>query len=190
VEAPQNAPPGGAYLMALYDGEAGPYEVDWYWQARSGAEVPSDAHILFDRAGLPPSGRPNEFNHSETPPALREAQEAMSPAARRADEGRNTVSLFWAMLLIYASHIARGPSGEDIPFLPMLQSLLGDTQQFLGLPRETAPATGARLAVLREMGARMEALMPQLEGEGVDVPTAIAARAYRYLNMMKDEGRQ
>jgi len=40
------------------------------------------------------------------------------------------------------------------------------------------------------VGARMEALMPQLEEEGVDVPTAIAAQAYRYLNMMKDEGRQ
>ena len=120
--------------MALYDGEAGPYEVDWYWQARSGAEVPSDAHILFDRAGLPQSGWPNEFNHSETPPALREAQGAMSPAARQADEGRNTVSLFWAMLLISASHIARGPSGEDVPFLPMLQDLLGDMQQFISLP--------------------------------------------------------
>ncbi len=193
VEAPQNAPPGGAYLMALYDGEAGPYEVDWYWQARSGAQVPSDAHVLFDRVGLPPSGRPNEFNHSETPPVLRDAQEAMTPAARRAEEGRNTVSLFWAMLLISASHIARAPADEDVPFLPMLQNLLGDTRQFVGLSRESAPAPTApdsRLAALREIGARMESLMPQVAAEGADVPTAIVARAYRYLDIGEDEGRQ
>jgi len=190
VEAAQNAPPGGAYLMALYDGEAGPYEVDWYWQAQSGAQVPSDAHILFDRVGLPPSGRPNEFNHSETPAALREAQEAMTPAARRAEEGRNIVSLFWAMLLISASHIARGPAGGDVPFLPMLQSLTGDAQQFVGLPREAHPAAGARLDILRGMGARMETLMAQVSKEGADVPAAIVARAYRYLDMVKDEGGQ
>jgi len=192
VEAPQNAPPGGAYLMALYDGEAGPYEVDWYWQARSGAQIPSDGHVLFDRIGLPPSGRLNEFNHSDTPPALREAQAAMTSAARRADEGRNTVSLFWAMLLISASHIARGPVGDDVPFLPMLQNLLGDTRQFIGLPRESAPtptAPDARLAALRQIGARMEALMPQVAAEGVDVPAAITARAYRYLDMVEKEGR-
>ena len=181
VEAPQNAPPGGAYLMALYDGEAGPYEVDWYWQARTGAQAPSDAHILFDRVGIPPSGRPNEFNNSEAPPALRKAQEAMSPTARRAEEGRNIVSLFWAMLLISASHIAREPAGGDVPFLPMLHSLIGDTQRFVGLPREAPPApaaTGARLAALRQAGVQMEALMVQVTGEGADVPTAIVARAY------------
>jgi len=196
VEAPQNAPPGGAYLMALYDGEAGPYEVDWYWQAQSGARVPADAHILFDRIGLPSSGLPNGFNHSETPPALRAAQEAMSPAERRADEGRNTVSLFWAMLLISASHVARGPAGEDVPFLPMLQNLLQDTRQFVGLSREPAPVQtipGAHLAALREIGAQMEALMPQAAERGADVPTAIVARAGRYLNMVEaaqDEDRR
>ena len=35
VEAPQNAPENGAYLMAIYDGEAGPYEVDWYFASLS-----------------------------------------------------------------------------------------------------------------------------------------------------------
>ena len=196
VEAPRNAPPGGAYLMALYDGEAGPYEVDWYWQARSGAQVPSDAHVLFDRVRLPPSGQPNHFNDSETPPALRAAQEAMTPEARRADEGRNTVSLFWAMLLISASHIARGPAGGDVPFLPMLQDLLRDTRQFVGLSREPSSAQttpDVRLAVLREIGAQMEVVMPQVAEQGADVPTAIVARAGRYLDMVKaaqDEDRR
>ena len=40
-EAPQNAPPGGGYMLVLYGGQAGvgPQQVDWYWQARSKARV-------------------------------------------------------------------------------------------------------------------------------------------------------
>ena len=30
LESPQNAPAGGAYLMALYPGQAGVHQVDWY----------------------------------------------------------------------------------------------------------------------------------------------------------------
>ena len=48
-----NAPVDGAYLLALYEGEAGPQHVDWFWQAESTAHRPDDAKILFDRAGLP-----------------------------------------------------------------------------------------------------------------------------------------
>src|SRR5437868_5689604 len=33
-EAPQNAPAGGGYLLALYGGDGGPHQVDWYWQAK------------------------------------------------------------------------------------------------------------------------------------------------------------
>src|SRR5215472_20059 len=32
LEAPQNAPEHGAYLLTLYPGQAGPHQIDWYWQ--------------------------------------------------------------------------------------------------------------------------------------------------------------
>ena len=48
-----NAPIGGAYLLALYEGEAGPQHVDWFWQAESMARCPDDGKVLFDRVGLP-----------------------------------------------------------------------------------------------------------------------------------------
>ena len=48
-----NAPIGGAYLLALYEGEAGPQHIDWFWQAESKAHRPDDGMILFVRAGLP-----------------------------------------------------------------------------------------------------------------------------------------
>lgn len=48
-EAPQNAPSGGAYLLVLYGGVAGPHQVDWYWQPQSSAFIPQDTRLLFDR---------------------------------------------------------------------------------------------------------------------------------------------
>src|SRR5687768_14238666 len=53
VEAPQNAPAGGAFLTVLYEGSVGSHHVDWTWQRQSDALVPVDARLLFDRVGLP-----------------------------------------------------------------------------------------------------------------------------------------
>ena len=47
-----NAPAGGAYLLAMYEGKAGPQNIDWFWQAESVAYRQDDGKILFDRAGL------------------------------------------------------------------------------------------------------------------------------------------
>ena len=48
----RNAPPGGAYLLALYAGEVGPQHVDWFWQPESQARIPDDEKVLFDHVGL------------------------------------------------------------------------------------------------------------------------------------------
>ena len=48
-----NAPPDGAYLLVLDEGEVGPQHVDWFWQPESWARIPDDEKILFDRVGLP-----------------------------------------------------------------------------------------------------------------------------------------
>ena len=53
LEAMQNAPPGGAYLLALYPGEIGPQHVDWFWQPHSNSQRPDDVDPIFDRVGLP-----------------------------------------------------------------------------------------------------------------------------------------
>ncbi len=49
VEASQNRPPEGAYLMAIYSGETGPHIVDWYWQRESQACIPSQTRLLFEK---------------------------------------------------------------------------------------------------------------------------------------------
>ncbi len=53
LEAPQNAPPYGGYLLAQYADEAGLQQIDWYWQPQWSAKIPSKVRLLFDRANLP-----------------------------------------------------------------------------------------------------------------------------------------
>src|SRR3954462_10102174 len=53
-EAPHNAPPGGAFLLVWYEGAAGVQEADWVWQPQSGARVPPNVRLLFDRVGISP----------------------------------------------------------------------------------------------------------------------------------------
>ena len=191
VEAAQNAPAGGYYLMTLYDGEAGPYEVDWYWHGRSGATVPQDTRLLFDRAGLPAASDPTAWGCTdEVPSALRRVWDAMTEEAKRADEARNVVSLFWAMLLISAKCVARDPRGGEVPFFPMLNNLLQDARQSAGQPAgpydraAEAPDAGGRLGHLRGIAAQMESLMPQMAAHGADVPSAMPERARRFLDLV------
>ena len=88
VEAPQNAPRGGAYLMACYDAPTAPHLVDWYWQPLSEAAVPLEARTLFDWAGLPHSDE-------KTAPG-----QGMSPKRSRTDAANLAIRFFWAMLMI------------------------------------------------------------------------------------------
>jgi RNA polymerase sigma factor (sigma-70 family) len=200
VEAPQNAPPegGGYYLMTLHDGEAGPYEVDWYWHARSRLPaIPSDTHLLFDRAGLPRSDAPTAWGYTDhRPEALQRVEAARTDAARQAEEGRNTVSAFWAMLMIAAKHVVRDDrgAGGDVPFSGMLRGLLRDTRRLLGVSPEgeeeeapgddtNVPGVHARIARLRELAGEMEALMPRVAALGAEVPQAMVPRAHRFLDL-------
>jgi len=180
VEAPQNATAGGYYLMALYDGEAGPYEVDWYWHRQSTARLPLEARTLFDRVGLPPSGEPMPMNNSEPTPAQQRVWDTMTEAERRASDAANGVSLFWAMLLITAKYVAR----------PMLRGLLRDARAFAGAPAvesEDRPHAepAAKLAVLRGLSEEMERMMPRMAARGAEVPSAVVPRAQRFLAMVE-----
>lgn len=47
VEAPQNAPQDGGYLMAYYDMPTGPHQVDWYWQPQSLAYPTTNYQLHF-----------------------------------------------------------------------------------------------------------------------------------------------
>jgi RNA polymerase sigma factor (sigma-70 family) len=201
-EAPQNAPAGGAYLMALYDGEGGPYEVNWYWQKRAGADIPEAyaipsgelrpvTHVLFDRVGLPRySGtRQCEYNR-EIPAVLKSLLDARTELEVARDNAANCITVFWSMVLISARWVAALPSEPEPRHLEFLQSLLASAQDYAGV----APAfplsrpyigTASKLAVLREAAALMARIMPDAAMRGAAINPAIVPRTYRFLDMVE-----
>src|SRR5512133_3986362 len=64
VEAPQNAPQGGAYLLAMYPGSYAPHILDCSWQPQSSAVRSTDTQLLFERASVPLS-RPSSPGTAE-----------------------------------------------------------------------------------------------------------------------------
>ncbi len=181
VEAPQNAPPGGAYLLALCDGETGTLQVDRYWQPRSRARLPRQVRLVFDRAGLP---------HSELGTLER------TPEAR-ADDASRRVAFFWAMLLIAAKHVARRPweplrSTRD-GVLGIVRDSLEETARLLDVPLELPePAgdlpsdPGFKLRLLRAMAGEMQRLMPRVAERGGALSMEIAGRAEWFLELVRD----
>src|SRR6266700_8369695 len=99
LESPGNAPPGGAYLMALYPGRAGMHQVDWYWQRQSDASLPRHAVLLFDRASIPRDTRQEQLDPAGAPAPLTRQE--------RAKQATQLSAFFWAMSNIAVRSILR-----------------------------------------------------------------------------------
>lgn len=186
VEAPQNAPQGGAYLMALYAGQTGPHQVDWYWQAQSRAKVPTQTAVLFDRVGLPRDTKSTTFD-------------AMNPGVEWDIEKAvaNAVCSFWAMLLITAKYAFRTPDEAQMPLLPYVLKPLREAAAFAQGAAEIAveaavphPTFAGKLERLRALAGEMTALMPQLAMKGVAVPADIVPQAVDYLYFLEQAHQQ
>lgn len=181
LEAPQNAPEGGGYLMVYYDGATGPHQVDWYWQPQSRATVPGETRLLFDRVGLPHIDTPVKFAHKE---AVREIVE----------QPRHFIGFFWAMLLITAKSAVRSPWSSELKLLPYVLGPLQQTQRFLRkteklltvdeLPSHQTP--GEKLKLLRQLAEHMRAMMPKVATLGREVPDAIVPGVYRYIDLIEE----
>lgn len=183
LDAPQNRPPHGAYTMALYDGQFGPHQVDWYWQPHAQAKIPAETRLLFDRANLPRSEQPTHFEYQPVPE--RTKQEALA----------QTIRFFWVMLLIAAKHAARQPDNTEAGLLSYPLSSLREVRAFL---KETIDLPfadnlsdlnfGAKLRLMRALAGDMEHLTPLLNAQGIPVPAKIAPSAYRYFDFIEAVG--
>jgi predicted nucleotidyltransferase len=180
LDAPQNRPPEGAYNMVLYPGEQGPHQVDWYWQPQSLACIPQQTRVLLDRVGLP---------HLDTPPHF---EYQPIPERDRLEVVAQTVNFFWVMLLITAKYVARSPHEEKMGLVRWAFAPLREVEEFVGADRlpsdaeeEPHPDPGDKLRLLRKLASRMEALMPQVEELGAEIPTHIVAPAYLYLDFIE-----
>ena len=177
-EAPQNRPAGGAFLLTLYAGEFGPQEVDWTWQPQTGACLWPQTRVLLNRAELLPGEMPWGYQP-------RPEQTPLEEAAER-------VGSFWAMLLIVAKYAARSPWEETMGLIGMPTQLLREVSEFVGvaptyaldtLPPHRQPREKVRL--LRDLAARMEALMPAVEARGGAVPWAVVLHAHRFFALVE-----
>ena len=180
AEAPQNRPPGGAYLGTAYDGADGPHQVDWYWQRQSAAAIPPRVRLLFDRVNLPPTETPLWWDYQPVPDETPEAQ-----ATRR-------VSLFWLMLLVTAKYAARTPNEDQMGLWRFALVSRDDVREFLNLPPSVRwedlpphPAPADKLRILREGIAEMETLMAQLEKRGLPMPWPIVPSARRFITFVE-----
>jgi hypothetical protein len=120
-EAPQNAPPDGAFLLVLYRGQAAPVEVDWSWRAASAAAIPDNALILFDGS-----------------PGLRSSSLWRTPSD---DEISLGTTFFWAMAFIVAKKLARGDTVGAFDLLRAMRRARDRVQDYLA--GQPAPPWGA-----------------------------------------------
>ncbi|HVA88790.1 MAG TPA: nucleotidyltransferase domain-containing protein [Chloroflexota bacterium] len=180
-DGPQNAPAGGAYLMALYPGPDGPFQIDWYWQPRALARRPKHVQILFDRVGIPAAA---------PLPGPLEPREPQDPEERAATVTR-IVSFFWVMANIAAKSIARQESWGFIGTLGMLEGVRQQVRWLVG-DRTDHPGFGpeppfpppvdpfAQLALLRQLTAEMIQLSPHIERVGGTIPHTAIPEIYRF----------
>lgn len=180
LDAPQNAPVDGAYLMAIYDGVIAPHQVDWYWQPESQANRFVETRLLFDHIGLPES-------EQATPGGA--GKEATRTEAQQAAA---TIQFFWAMLMICAKYARRSPHEQTMSLAKYPLNSLREVSQFIGEKAITAeelpdhPTPALKRAALLSLADAMEAAMPLAAARGAVVPERAAEAARRYIRFVLD----
>ena len=185
-----NAPAGGAYLLAMYEGKAGPQNIDWFWQAESMACRQDDGKILFDRAGLSaaPGARRGITVDQPTDPPL-------GPNPSPTDLLTHKIAFFWAMSFVVAKYIARR-DGESVARMTgvvtrtlkeaaaLCHSGVAPSEGYEAMVAgiEAAPATD-QLQVLRELSRHAEALGGQAAAQGVVLPSEAVTQVYRFFEL-------
>ncbi len=169
-ETPESAPQGGACLLVLYAGQAGPHQARWHWLPRSQARLPQGARLLVDRGGLPPAAAPGPLTRRQ-----------------RAQVAGAQTMLFWATVHGAAQCIARGEPWAALPLIARAQAALHEAATLAGADT-TLPALvpGEHLETLRALAAAMERLTPQLVLIGASVPVQAIIQIQRFLDLAED----
>ncbi len=178
-EAPQNAPAGGAYLLTLYSGDAGPQHVDWYWQPQSLAKKPPATSLLFDHVGIP--------NVEPTAPLTSEERLRLAP---------NQIAFFWAMSIVTAKRIARRQSWSALTMLGMLTYTIEEIKWLVNLREEQPNYKDTRtevppakpeeqMAMLREMAGEMNMLTYNIKELSETVSPEAIRQVYSFFDSVE-----
>jgi hypothetical protein len=181
IEAPQNAPPGGAYLFTHFPGDTGAHQVDWYWQAASRAARPPTTELLFERISIPGAMPPSPLADDELAAQL---------SALLAE--------FWASVLIAAKTIARGRHRSvhrNFEYLDQFERTMrwlldhGAPPGFDDLRRSPLPdmlptSAEEQLRYLDACMVKVEGMEPEIERRGVALPIEAKCRVRRWLEFV------
>lgn len=183
LEAPQNAPAGGAFLTSFFAGVAGPQQVDWAWLPRTTARRPIESVLLFERDSIP--GEVVELDADGPGPE----------PDRTADEmAAHAVPWFWATAIWNAKHAARQAPGTPMPMLGSTVQALGDVEVFLDHGPGSAPSDWDRveegLRTLDDLVLRMERLRRRFPSFFIDIPSDLALQARLFLRLADDLSRR
>ncbi len=183
-EVPGNAPSGGAYASAGFKSTPLPIAVDWYWQPLSEALYPSDARLLFDKAGVRPSDPPASFADLMSRRDLPAGADRGRPARSDADR----IGFFWAMVPVAAKY---GVRGWDEKAESILRGLEEQVDTIRTSPARRRGFVGATppLQQLRLLIDEMAHLVPTLRARGISPPDTSYAHTFMSLaEGLKQEG--
>lgn len=193
-EVPENAPAGGAYLMALYPGQVGVHQIDWYWQRQSDASLPRHAELLFEKEKIARDTRLEQLDPPGKFPLLTRQQ--------RAERASQLNTYFWVVSNIAVKRILRHQPWLAVDTLEKLKGLVDSMKLLLGLSTQRKgqeewrtttlpPVTpSAQMALLRETAQAMESLTAAIEASGGHVQSAALPHIYNLFDLAEATLRQ
>jgi hypothetical protein len=179
LEAPQNAPEGGVYLMACYDAPTAPHIVDWYWQPVHTSYLPTGVHLLFDKVGIIHEDRSVQFRgQTENNTVI--------------EQPHHFISFFWMMLMITAKQVFRNPWAKEMELLPYVLESIYKTRDLLEFERNVQALTihshrlpVEKIQLLSHLADEMIGMMKKISGMGIKVPMSVIPGAQRYLSLIE-----
>lgn len=190
LDNPHNAPPGGAYMLALYPGEAGPVHVDWFWEPLSGSAVPDDAQVLFDRSGLSVIAGDEWRALHHMPPGSNVGFPVALP-----HPVTQQITFFWAMSVIVAKYIARRDGKTVERMMRVVAAALDDVETHLGIgaiavePRRDkswffeSATSEQQFSVLRSLSTKALTLHERIVAAGHEDPAEAVPHILRFFDL-------
>jgi predicted nucleotidyltransferase len=178
LEAPQNAPKNGAYLMGCYDAPTAPHLVDFYWQSTPQPWDSSPPRLLFERMST-------NSSHNYSVPFQQKSFSDLKGSGLPHD-----VRYFWMMFFIVAKYICRKPFDEKVHLLDYLTQAYESARCMVeGSPAldayildQAVDAPAQKLALLSYLADQMAGVMAYLPDQDAE---GILPAADRYLAMVE-----